>query len=81
MNVTDQIGHTPTVVLMALVRVEARDRRATVRAVAAEAELSVHATHGALRLLDAEGLVVFPPRVAGALRSRVWPVRVASVTP
>lgn len=44
-------------VLVALIRVYARDRRATVRAIAAEAGRSVGPTHRALVTLSHRGLV------------------------
>ncbi|MGH9249765.1 MAG: helix-turn-helix domain-containing protein [Acidimicrobiales bacterium] len=61
-------------VLAALMRLQARDGRATVPAVAAEAGVSRANAHGRLVVLRNAGLVAWEPETAGTLRPLVAPI-------
>jgi hypothetical protein len=63
-----------TRVLMALIRVYARDGRATVRSVAAEVDLGASTTLAHLRRLRRFGLVDWADGQTGTLRPLVGPV-------
>ena len=69
------VGPVETRVLLALVRVYARDGRATVRSVAKAANRSLQPTHVTLRQLRELGLVAFEEGLASTLRPLVQPVR------
>ncbi len=72
------VGEGEARILAALWRVYADDGRATVRAVAAEADRSVGTTFGHLLALAEQGLVAgVGEGVAGALRPLCWPVPLA----
>lgn len=59
------------VVLMALIRVHARDSRATFRSVAAEADRSLSVTYRSLSMLRARGLCDWGTDQQGTLRPTV----------
>lgn len=68
----DRLPATDAAVLMALIRVYARDGRATVRSVAEEAHRSVQVIHGRLGSLSERGLVAGTgDGTTGALRPLV----------
>lgn len=64
--------------LAALIRVYARDGRATIRSVMEEADYrSVGRLHDAARALRDRGLIAFEDDQAGTLRPLVWPIALA----